>query len=143
MIVDSRRESREKFSGHGSAMAQGYNHMIMPLANARDKYTQIYWGIEDFRFRFGRAPEGMWLPETAVDLESLDIMAELGMRFTILAPHQAHLFRKIGDSELDRRQRRTHRSNARLHCVTRPRASRSRSSSTTVRSRARSRSKVC
>jgi alpha-amylase/alpha-mannosidase (GH57 family) len=98
MIIDADIDSRETFSGHGSAIAQCYNHMIMPLANARDKYTQIFWGIEDFRSRFGRAPEGMWLPETAVDLESLDIMAELGIKYTILAPHQAHLFRRIGDS---------------------------------------------
>ncbi|HYI95282.1 MAG TPA: DUF3536 domain-containing protein [Bryobacteraceae bacterium] len=96
MIVNADVDSREHFSGHGSAIAQCYNHMIMPLANARDKYTQIYWGIEDFRFRFGRAPEGMWLPETAVDLESLDIMAELGIKFTILAPHQASRFRTVG-----------------------------------------------
>ena len=96
--------------------------MIMPLANARDKYTQILWGIEDFRFRFGREPEGMWLPETAVDLESLDIMAELGIKYTILAPHQAHLFRKIGDSQLDRCQRRPHRSHTRIHCSTALRA---------------------
>jgi alpha-amylase/alpha-mannosidase (GH57 family) len=63
--------------------------MIMPLANARDKLTQVIWGIEDFRFRFGRDPEGMWLPETAVDLETLDLMARNGIQFTILAPSQA------------------------------------------------------
>ena len=67
-------------------MAQCYNHMIMPLANARDKLTQVIWGIEDFRHRFGRAPEGMWLPETAVDLETLELMAQHGIKFTILAP---------------------------------------------------------
>jgi alpha-amylase/alpha-mannosidase (GH57 family) len=83
------RESRERFSGHGSAMAQAYNHMIMPLANARDKYTQAFWGVKDFEYRFGRAPEGMWLPETAVDLESLDILAGLGIKFTVLSPYQA------------------------------------------------------
>jgi alpha-amylase/alpha-mannosidase (GH57 family) len=81
--------SAERFSGHGSAIAQCYNHMIMPLANRRDRYTQVYWGIEDFRYRFGRKPEGMWLPETAVDLKTLEIFAELGIRFTILAPTQA------------------------------------------------------
>ena len=70
-------------------MAQAYNHMIMPLANARDKRTQVLWGVRDFEHRFGRKPEGMWLPETAVDLETLDIMAELGIKFTVLAPHQA------------------------------------------------------
>ncbi len=88
-ILDADRASAQRFSGHGSAIAQCYNHMIMPLANARDKLTQVIWGIEDFRFRFGRDPEGMWLPETAVDLETLDLMAQQGIRFTILAPSQA------------------------------------------------------
>jgi len=88
-ILDADRLSKQRFSGHGSALAQCYNHMIMPLANARDKLTQVIWGIEDFRFRFGRDPEGMWLPETAVDLETLDILAEHGIKFTILAPSQA------------------------------------------------------
>jgi alpha-amylase/alpha-mannosidase (GH57 family) len=95
-ILTADRESQEKFSGHGSALAQGYNHMIMPLASRRDKYTQVLWGIRDFEHRFGRPPAGMWLPETAVDLETLDIMAELGIRFTILAPRQAHKVRKVG-----------------------------------------------
>jgi alpha-amylase/alpha-mannosidase (GH57 family) len=88
-VVEADRESMKRFGGHGSAMAQAYNHMILPLANARDKYTQVLWGIRDFETRFGRKPEGMWLPETAVDLESLDMMAQLGIRFTMLAPHQA------------------------------------------------------
>ncbi len=88
-ILDSDRVSAQRFSGHGSALAQCYNHMIMPLANARDKLTQVIWGIEDFRFRFGRDPEGMWLPETAVDLETLDLMAQRGIQFSILAPSQA------------------------------------------------------
>jgi len=81
--------SSGRFSGHGSAMAQCYNHMIMPLANSRDKLTQVVWGIEDFRHRYGREPEGMWLPETAVDLETLDLLAQHGIRFTVLAPSQA------------------------------------------------------
>ncbi|MGB9825569.1 MAG: DUF3536 domain-containing protein, partial [Desulfofundulus sp.] len=97
-IIEADRQSREQFSGHGSALAQAYNHMIMPLANRRDKYTQVLWGIKDFEHRFGRRPEGMWLPETAVDLETLDIMAEQGIRFTILAPYQARRVRKIGSS---------------------------------------------
>jgi alpha-amylase/alpha-mannosidase (GH57 family) len=95
-VVEADRLSRERFSGHGSALAQAYNHIILPLANRRDKYTQVFWGIRDFEKRFGRHPEGMWLPETAVDLESLDILAELGIRFTILAPHQAHRVRPVG-----------------------------------------------
>ena len=88
-ILAADRISQKNFSGHGSAMAQAYNHIIMPLTNHRDKYTQVLWGIRDFEHRFGRSPGGMWLPETAVDLETLDIMAELGIRFTILAQHQA------------------------------------------------------
>ena len=74
-VIASDIKSRDNFSGHGSAMAQAYNHMIMPLASSRDKETQVIWGIKDFEHRFGRKPEGMWLPETAVDLETLDIMA--------------------------------------------------------------------
>jgi alpha-amylase/alpha-mannosidase (GH57 family) len=95
-IIDADRQSRQRFSGHGSAMAQAYNHIIMPLANHRDRYSQVAWGIRDFERRFGRKPEGMWLPETAVDLETLDIMAELGIIFTVLAPHQAGRVRQIG-----------------------------------------------
>ncbi|APV44451.1 Glycosyl hydrolase family 57 [Dehalogenimonas formicexedens] len=88
-IIDSDRENAPEYSGHGSALAQAYNHLIMPLANRRDKETQVAWGVSDFRRRFGRPPEGMWLPETAVDLETLDIMAGRGIKFTLLAPHQA------------------------------------------------------
>ncbi len=95
-VIDADRQSRENFSGHGSALAQAYNHIIMPLANHRDRYSQVLWGIRDFEHRFGRTPEGMWLPETAVDLETLDILAGLGIRFTILAPHQAKRVRKLG-----------------------------------------------
>jgi hypothetical protein len=95
-ILEADRESRATFSGHGSALAQVYNHMIMPLANRHDKYTQVVWGMRDFEHRFGRRPEGMWLPETAVDLETLDILAELDIQFTILAPHQASRVRRPG-----------------------------------------------
>lgn len=97
-VVEADRQSRKRFSGHGSAMAQAYNHIIMPLANHRDRYSQVFWGIKDFEHRFGRRPEGMWLPETAVDYETLDIMAGLGISFTVLAPHQAGRVRKIGAS---------------------------------------------
>ncbi|HEX4663422.1 MAG TPA: DUF3536 domain-containing protein, partial [Terriglobales bacterium] len=95
-ILEADRLSQERFSGHGSAIAQGYNHMILPLANDHDRYTQVYWGIRDFESRFHRAPEGMWLPETAVDLQTLDIMAQLGIKFTILSPYQAFRFRRLG-----------------------------------------------
>ena len=98
-VIEADKESQKKFSGHGGAIAQAYNHIIMPLANRRDKYTQVLWGISDFEHRFGRKPEGMWLPETAVDVETLEILAELGIKFTILAPHQAKRIRKIGTEQ--------------------------------------------
>ncbi|HYT57004.1 MAG TPA: DUF3536 domain-containing protein [Verrucomicrobiae bacterium] len=96
-ILQADKESQKRFSGHGSAMAQIYNHVIMPLANSRDRATQVVWGIRDFEKRFKRAPEGMWLPETAVDLETLELLANHGIRFTVLAPHQAARVRPIGD----------------------------------------------
>jgi alpha-amylase/alpha-mannosidase (GH57 family) len=99
VIIEADKESQKNFSGHGSAIAQCYNHMIMPLANTRDKKTQIIWGVRDFEFRFKRKPEGMWLPEAAIDLETLDIMTEFGIKFTILAAGQAKRVRKIGDKK--------------------------------------------
>ena len=95
-IIDADRESRERYAGHGSAIASCYSHLILPLATPEEKRTQVAWGVRDFASRFGREPEGMWLPETAVDLESLDLMAGAGIRFTILAPHQAGKVRAIG-----------------------------------------------
>jgi len=83
-------------SGHGAALAQVYNHIIMPLATLRDKQTQVRWGIRDFEQRFQRFPEGMWLAETAVDTETLEVLAKEGIRFTILAPRQAEKVRRIG-----------------------------------------------
>jgi len=97
-IVDADKKSRERFSGHGSALAQAYNHMILPLANTRDKQTQVLWGIRDFEFRFGRKPEGMWLPETAADNETLDVLAQNGIKFTILSPYQASRVRPLDES---------------------------------------------
>ena len=94
-IVDADQQSRQRFSGHGSAIAQVYNHMILPLANRRDKETQIIWGIRDFEYRFGGKPEGMWLAETAVDNETLELLAQHGIKFTILAPSQAARVRKL------------------------------------------------
>ena len=93
------KETCERFGGHGAAMAQGYNHMIMPLANARDKETQVIWGIRDFEYRFGRSPEGMWLPEAAVDIETLEIMARHKIRFTVLPPHAAKRVKPPGKKE--------------------------------------------
>jgi len=96
-VLEADKRSLERFNGHGNAIAQVYNHVIMPLANVRDKRTQILWGIEDFRRRFGRDPEGMWLAETAVDTQTLELLAEHGITFTILAPGQAAKVRKIGE----------------------------------------------
>jgi alpha-amylase/alpha-mannosidase (GH57 family) len=98
-ILNADIESQSFFSGHGSALAQPYNHMILPLANRRDKRTQIVWGISDFEHRFHRLPEGMWLPETAVDMDTLEILAELNIKFTVLAPRQAKQARRIGEEQ--------------------------------------------
>jgi len=98
-IIAADKESRDLFSGHGSALAQCFNHMIMPLASRRDKETQVAWGIRDFERRFGRKAEGMWLPEAAVDLETLDLLAAAGVRFTILAPRQAKAVRKLEEKK--------------------------------------------
>jgi alpha-amylase/alpha-mannosidase (GH57 family) len=98
-ILQADKESMNYFNGHGSAIAQVYNHVIMPLANERDKETQVIWGIEDFKNRFGRMPEGMWCGETAVDTPTLEVMAKHGIKFTILSPYQAQAFRKSGDKK--------------------------------------------
>jgi len=87
-IVASDRLHLERY-GMGNAMAQAYNHTILPLATRRDKVTQVRWGLDDFAHRFGHPAEGIWLAETAVDLETLDVVAECGVRYTILAPWQA------------------------------------------------------
>jgi alpha-amylase/alpha-mannosidase (GH57 family) len=94
-IIEADAASAALFGGHGSAMAQVYNHIIMPLASARDKHTQVRWGIRDFERRFGRAPRGMWLAETAADTESLSVLAEHGIEFTILAPNQCARVRDL------------------------------------------------
>ncbi len=98
-VLEADKASIERFGGHGSAMAQVFNHMILPLANRRDKETQVIWGIRDFEQRFGRKPEGMWLAETAVDTESLEVLAEQGILFTVLAPRQANATRRIGEQD--------------------------------------------
>ena len=95
MILDADKVSRQRYSGHGSAIAQVYNHVIMPLANQRDARTQIRWGIADFEHRFHRKPEGMWLAETAVNRSVLDFLAQEGIKFTILAPAQCARVRKV------------------------------------------------
>ncbi len=98
-ILGADKSSQQSFNGHGSAIAQAYNHIISPLADSKDKETQIVWGIQDFIHRFKRRPEGMWLPETAVDTESLELLAKHGIKFTILAPRQAKAIKHLKDKE--------------------------------------------
>jgi alpha-amylase/alpha-mannosidase (GH57 family) len=95
MILDGERRGRRTHKGHSSAMAQVYNHIIMPLASVRDKTTQIRWGIDDYKYHFGTDPEGMWLSETASDSETLELLAEKGIKFTVLAPHQCKRVRPL------------------------------------------------
>jgi alpha-amylase/alpha-mannosidase (GH57 family) len=97
-IIEADRESRAR-RGHGNAIAQAYGHAILPLASRRDKVTQVRWGLADFRHRFGRKAAGMWLPETAVDRETLEVLADEGVGFTILAPHQAARVRERSGDE--------------------------------------------
>lgn len=100
-ILEGDRQSREEHLGHGNAMAQVYNHMILPLAQEREQRTQIRWGIFDFKKRFGRDPEGMWLPETAASGRTLEILIEEGLKFTILAPEQASEIRPLASESSD------------------------------------------
>jgi alpha-amylase/alpha-mannosidase (GH57 family) len=102
MILDADLASAHRYSGHGSAVAQVYNHVIMPLAKERDARTQIRWGIADFESRFGRKPEGMWLAETAANRKTLDLLAQEGIKFTILAPHQCARVRRIPTEPADK-----------------------------------------
>ncbi|MEM9926116.1 MAG: DUF3536 domain-containing protein, partial [Cyanobacteria bacterium P01_D01_bin.50] len=98
-IIEADRKSSERLNGHGNAMAQVYNHIIMPLASERDKLSQIRWGKADFRSRFGRDPEGMWLAEAAVDYPTLEAMVLEGIRFIVLAPSQVERCRLIPTAE--------------------------------------------
>ena len=111
-IIHADQVSRDLNGGHGNALAQVHSHVILPLANRRDKETQVTWGIRDFEHRYGRKPEGMWLAETAADTETLEVLAEQGIAFTVLAPRQAkavrHLgeerWRELGHAEVDPRE---------------------------------------
>jgi len=94
-ILEADRKSCARLNGHGNAIAQAYNHIILPLANEHDKCTQIRWGKEDFRSRFGRDPEGMWLAETAVDYPTLQALVADEIKFIILAPSQAQRCRPL------------------------------------------------
>ncbi|GBF80368.1 DUF3536 domain-containing protein [Aphanothece sacrum] len=98
-IIDADHKSCQRLNGHGNAIAQVYNHIILPLGNERDKYTQIRWGKEDFRNRFGRNPEGMWLAETAVDYDTLEVLINEEISFIILAPSQAKRCRPFATEE--------------------------------------------
>jgi len=99
MISEGESRSRDRYRGHSSAIAQAYNHMILPLASPRDRNTQIRWGIADYRFRFGLKPEGMWLPETAADTATLEALAQNGIKFTVLASHQCKRIRSLKPPE--------------------------------------------
>jgi len=94
-ILEADRESLRRF-GHGNAIAQVYNHIIMPLANERDKETEVLWGMADFEKRFHRKPEAMWLPETAVNYSTLRLLVKYGMRYLILSPFQALRVKPFG-----------------------------------------------
>ncbi len=94
-ILDADRNSCQRLNGHGNAIAQVYNHIILPLANQRDKVTQVRWGITDFKRRFDRDPEGIWLAETAVDYPTLEVLVQEGIKFTVLAPSQVQRCRPL------------------------------------------------
>lgn len=98
-IIDSHRIGAAARTGHGNALSQVFNHIIMPLASRRDKVTQVVWGIRDFERRYGQPPEGMWLSETAVDSETLEVLADAGIQFTVLAPHQGRRIRPLKGKE--------------------------------------------
>jgi alpha-amylase/alpha-mannosidase (GH57 family) len=98
-VIEADKKSASERSGHGNAIGQAYGHAILPLCNERDRVTQVVWGKADFRHRFGREPESLWLPETACNDETLEVLIEHGLRFVILAPTQAARYRTSGEDE--------------------------------------------
>ncbi len=101
-ILEADRQSCERLEGHGNAIAQVYNHVIMPLASEEQKRLQVKWGIADFERRFHRRPEGMWLAETAINMGTVVALIREGIKFTVLAPTQAHRVRPLTeDSWID------------------------------------------
>lgn len=98
-IIEADRLSVQRRNGHGNAIGQAYNHAILPLCNERDRRTQIRWGVSDFRHRFGRNPESLWLPETACNDVTMSALIDEGMKFVILSPHQADRVRPLGADE--------------------------------------------
>ena len=98
-IIEADRLSLEHYEGCGNAIAQVYNHIIMPLSDENDKKLQVYWGIKDFYYHFKRYPKGMWISETAVDINTLEILAYYNIKFTILGQHQIKRIKKINSNE--------------------------------------------
>lgn len=98
-VIDADRASAARHHGHGGAIAQAYSHAILPLCNERDARTQVRWGVADFRYRFGRQPEALWLPETACNDSTLGLLIDEGMKYVILSPHQAERVRAVADGE--------------------------------------------
>src|SRR3989338_6381623 len=98
-LLEADRKSLEKHGGHGNAIAQVYNHMIMPLANERDQNTQVKWGVSEFRYRYGREPEAIWLPETACNQQTMEVLIKNGIKFTILEPHQINQIKHLNDDK--------------------------------------------
>lgn len=98
-ILQADREGCENCDGHGPAIAQAYNHAILPLAPVEDQHVQIRWGIADFKRRFQREPESIWLPETAINQTTLNILTEYPFKYIILSPYQALRFRPLGSNE--------------------------------------------
>ena len=98
-IIAADAQSKLRRGGHGNAIAQAYSHAILPLCNERDRVTQVLWGLADFRYRFGRSPESMWLPETACNNDVLDLLIDEGMQYVILAPQQASRIRKTAEKQ--------------------------------------------
>src|SRR5882724_13576102 len=96
-ILDADRLSASRRGGHGNAIAQAYNHAILPLCNERDRRTQIRWGLADFERRFGRRADALWLPETAVSMPTIEALLDEGMKFIVLSPHQAESARDTGE----------------------------------------------
>lgn len=99
IILKSDKESQERYSGHGNAVAQAWTHAILPLANKEDRETHLRWGIKDFETHYERSPEGMWFPEAAVDIETLHEASRQGIKFVILSPYSASRIKLVGGDE--------------------------------------------
>src|SRR5262245_29856483 len=98
-VLEADRLSQARFGGHGNAIAQGYNHAILPLCNERDRVTQIRWGLADFHSRFGRMAESLWLPETACNNNVLGSLIDAGLKYVILSPYQVERVRPLGSHD--------------------------------------------